>query len=68
MHFKWEEQQTQAIHQLKMRLVNFTVLQIPDPAKPYTLWPDASGHSLGAVLFQDGKSLGFLSKKMKEHE
>ena len=66
--FEWRPEHTAAIQQLKRRLVDYTVLQIPDPAKPYTLWTDASGHSLGAVLLQDGKPLGFISKKMKEHE
>ena len=66
--FVWEKKHTQAVQQLKRRLVQFTVLQIPDPDKPYELWTDASGYALGAVLLQDKKPLGFLSQKLKEHE
>ena len=66
--FLWEEKHSRAVRQLKRRLADYTVLQIPDPAKPYVLWTDASGHSLGAVLLQGGKPLGFLSKKMNDQQ
>ncbi|KAL8441840.1 hypothetical protein Emag_006866 [Eimeria magna] len=66
--FVWEERHTQAIRMLKNRLVNYTLLQLPDPKKPYVLWTDASAHSLGAALLQDGKPLGFISKKMSEQQ
>ena len=66
--FVWEEKHTAAIRQLKKRLVDYTVLQIPQPGLPYTLLTDASGYALGAVLLQDGKPLGFLSQKLKDHE
>ncbi|KAL8442510.1 hypothetical protein Emed_007256 [Eimeria media] len=66
--FIWEEKHTKAIQMLKRRLVEYTTLQLPDPSKPYVLWTDASVHSLGAVLLQDGKPLGFISKKMNEQQ
>ncbi|KAL8451288.1 hypothetical protein Emag_002817 [Eimeria magna] len=66
--FVWEEKHTQAIQMLKKRLINYTLLQLPDPKKPYVLWTDASAHSLGAVLLQDGKPLGFIPKKMSEQQ
>ncbi|KAL8442643.1 hypothetical protein Emed_007225 [Eimeria media] len=66
--FIWEEKHTKAIQLLKKRLINYTLLQLPDPAKPYVLWTDASQYSLGAVLLQDGKPLGFLSKEMNDQQ
>ncbi|KAL8439057.1 hypothetical protein Efla_007548 [Eimeria flavescens] len=66
--FIWEAKHTAAVRALKHRLINYTVLQIPDPANPFVLKLDASGCAIGAVLEQDGKPLGFLSKKMREFE
>jgi len=62
--FVWTPAHTAAVRQLKERLVSYTLLQMPDPSRPYQLYTDASGYALGAVLEQDGKPLGFLSKKM----
>ncbi|KAL8444793.1 hypothetical protein Emed_006049 [Eimeria media] len=66
--FVWETEHTQAIQMRKRRLVNYTLLQLPDPSKPYGLWTDASVRSLGALLLQDGKPLGFLSKRMNKQQ
>ena len=55
---------TEAMRKLKARLIHYTELQLPNPELPYVLWTDTSGYSLGAVLLQDGKRLGFISKKM----
>ncbi|KAL8445313.1 hypothetical protein Emed_005713 [Eimeria media] len=66
--FVWTEAHTTAVQQLKNRLVHYTLLQLPDPSKPYVLWTDASVYALGAVLLQDGKPLGFLSKKMNPQQ
>lgn len=66
--FEWTKAHSTAIRQLKNRLAQYTILQLPDPTKPYTLWTDASGHALGAVLLQEGKPLGFLSKKMNDQQ
>ena len=53
-----------SVRALKHQLINFTILQIPDPSKPYVLKTDASGYAIGGVLEQDDKPLGFLSRKM----
>lgn len=53
-----------AVRALKQRLINYTVLQVPDPSKPYVLRTDASGDAVGAVLEQDGKPVGFLSQSL----
>lgn len=44
--------------------MNYVTLQVPDPATPYVLKSDASGYAVGAVLEQDARPMGFLSKKM----
>ncbi|CDJ63510.1 OSJNBa0042D13.18 protein, related [Eimeria necatrix] len=63
--FKWTELHTQAVRQLKQRLIDFTTLQVPDTTKPFELYTDASGYAIGAVLEQDGKPIRFLSQVMK---
>ncbi|CDJ66508.1 hypothetical protein ENH_00021460 [Eimeria necatrix] len=58
------ELHTQAVRQLKQRLIDFTTLQVPDTTKPFELYMDASGYAIGAVLEQDGKPTRFLSQVM----
>ncbi|CDJ62503.1 OSJNBa0042D13.18 protein, related [Eimeria necatrix] len=62
--FEWTELHTQAVRQLKQRLINFTTLQVPDTTKPFELYTDASGYAIKAVVEQDGKPIGFLSQVM----
>ena len=62
--FAWGPQHTDAVRRLKQQLVEYTALQIPDSAKPYQLYTDASGYAMGAVLEQDNKPLGFHSQVM----
>lgn len=66
--FEWTDAHTQAVRTLKERLINYTTLQVPDPNKPFTLRTDASGFAIGAVLEQEGKPLGYLSKRMTPAE
>lgn len=62
--FRWEEEHTSAVRKLKERLIHYTVLQMPNPKRPYELYTDASGYAVGAVLEQDGKPVGFHSQVM----
>ena len=41
---------------------------MPDPAKPYVLKSGISDYVVGAVLEQEGRPLGFLSKKVSPAE
>ncbi|KAL8443311.1 hypothetical protein Emed_006916 [Eimeria media] len=66
--FSWEDRHTSAVKTFKERLINYTTLQVPDPSKPYVLRTDASGYAVGAVLEQENKPLGFLSKRMNDTE
>ncbi|CDJ60674.1 hypothetical protein EMWEY_00007460 [Eimeria maxima] len=62
--FRWTEAHTQAVRQLRQKLIDYTTLQIPDTVKPLSLFTDASGFALGAVLEQEGRPIGFLSQTM----
>ncbi|CDJ32458.1 H0124B04.16 protein, related [Eimeria mitis] len=62
--FTWKEEHSAAVRQLKRLLSEYTILQVPDPKEPYTLYTDASGSAVGAILEQEGKPVGFLSQVM----
>ena len=66
--FEWKPEHTAAVQALKQQLINYTTLQVPDPSKPFTLRTDASGFAIGAVLEQEGKPIGYLSKKLTPTE
>ncbi|CDJ67877.1 OSJNBa0061C08.12 protein, related [Eimeria necatrix] len=61
---EWTELHTQALRQLKQRLIDFTTLQAPDTTKSFELYTDASGYAIGAVLEQEDKPIGFFSQVM----
>ncbi|CDJ45922.1 calcyclin binding protein, putative [Eimeria brunetti] len=60
--FVWGPPHTAAVRRLTKLLAEYTTPQIPDPTQPCTLYTDASGYVLGAVLEQDGKPVGFLTQ------
>ncbi|MGL4849713.1 MAG: reverse transcriptase domain-containing protein [Clostridium sp.] len=62
--FNWGEEQRQAMKKIKQALIDFTTLQIPDCTKPFLLRTDASGTAVGAVLSQEDKPVGFMSKSL----
>ncbi|CDI74248.1 OSJNBa0042D13.18 protein, related [Eimeria praecox] len=62
--FHWRDAHTQAVHQLKQRLIDFTALQVADTSTPFELYIDASGYAIGSALEQAGQPLGFLSQAM----
>ncbi|CDI74846.1 OSIGBa0102B11.2 protein, related [Eimeria praecox] len=62
--FHWTDAQTQAVRQLKRRLIDYTTLQVPDTSKPFELYTDAPGYAIGGVLEQAGEPIGFLSQAM----
>lgn len=66
--FLWTPEHSAAVQALKDRLINFTNLSLPDLSKPFVLRTDASGYAIGAVLEQDNKPIGFLSKRLTEVE
>lgn len=62
--FKWTDEHTQAVKTLNHKLLNYVTLQVPDPAKPCALKSDALGYAVRSVPEEEGRPLGFLSKKM----
>ncbi|KAL8440745.1 hypothetical protein Emag_007764 [Eimeria magna] len=66
--FEWQPMHTSAVRAPKHRLMHYTTLQVLDPIKPYVLSTDASGYAISAVLEQDNKPLGFMSKRMTDTE
>jgi hypothetical protein len=49
---KWKEDQQKSFDTLKEKLCTTPILAYPDFDKPFTLFTDASGYALGAVLTQ----------------
>ncbi|CDI81762.1 OSJNBa0042D13.18 protein, related [Eimeria praecox] len=62
--FHWTDAHTQAVLQLKQRLIDYTTLQVPATSKPFERYTDASGYAIGGVLEQAGQPIGFLSQAM----
>ena len=60
--FTWDFKERQAFHHLKERLSSQPVLILPDLRKPFVVQCDACGHSLGAVLMQDGHVVAYESR------
>lgn len=48
----WKEDQEISFRTLKEQLTTYPILGYPDFTKPFELHTDASGTSLGAVLYQ----------------
>jgi hypothetical protein len=72
--FRWTPQAQSAFEQIKDAMVRALVLVIPDtsPNARYTMYTDASGFAVGAVLLQDqGTGLqpfAYHARKMNKHE
>ena len=48
----------------KEMLTKHATLAFPDFKRPFDLYADASNRQLGASLVQDGKQLGFNTRKL----
>ncbi len=55
--YVWTEKQQTAFDRLKQMLIQAPVLSYPDFTKPFTIYTDASGIGLGAVLLPFSKWL-----------
>ena len=72
VRLQWTEESTRSWEELKKRLLSTLMLELVDPAKPFTLKTDASDYAVGAVLEQvrerGGKlvdcPVGFWSRKL----
>eukprot|EP01018_Ginkgo_biloba_P018667 Gb_31742 [translate_table: standard] len=66
--FKWMNQCQASFDILRQKLTEAPILTLPDMARPCTLFIDASGVAIGAILTQDGKVIAYESRKMNEAE
>jgi hypothetical protein len=59
--FKWSPQCEEAFLTLKNLLTTAHVLAQPDIEKPFDVYCDASGMSIGGILMQDGHAITYAS-------
>jgi hypothetical protein len=66
--FVWSEECDQAFHTLRKHLTSAHVLTQPDMSKPFEVFCDASGTSLGCVLMQENRVIAYASRALRPHE
>ena len=57
--FTWDVDCDDAFQRLKGALTTAPVLVLPDGSKPFTVYTDACGTGLGAVLMQEGRVMAY---------
>ena len=45
-----------------------SVLILPDPKRPFEVYCDVSGQSLGCILMQEGRVVAYASRQLRPHE
>ena len=66
--FVWDEKCENAFKNLKEKLTCAPVLVIPKGNEEMTVYTDACGTGLGAVLMQGGRVVAYASRQLKLHE
>ena len=66
--YEWTDKCEESFQELKTRLTTAPVLTIPNGTEGYTIYSDASGRGLGAVLMQHGKVISYASRQLKNYE
>ena len=66
--FVWTDERQMAFDELKKRLTTAPVLTLPDQAKRFTVYCDASKDGLGCVLMQEGRMIAYASRQLRRHE
>jgi hypothetical protein len=64
----WSDACDEAFKVLKKLLTSSPVLTQPDIAKPFDIYCDTSGTSLGRVLMQEGRVISYSSWQLRRHE
>ena len=62
--FTWKDKEISAFNKLKEKLTSDPVLILPDLRKSFVVQCDACGHSLGAVLMQNGHVVAYESRML----
>ncbi|GKB84714.1 putative reverse transcriptase domain-containing protein [Tanacetum coccineum] len=66
--FEWGDKQEVAFQTLKNKLCSAPILAIPQGAKNFIFYCDASHKGLGVVLMQNEKVIAYASRQLKIHE
>jgi hypothetical protein len=66
--YVWSEACDEDFKHLKKLLTTSSVLAQSDTAKPFDVYCDASGTSLGGVLMQEGRVISYSSRQLRRHE
>ena len=66
--FSWDIDCDVAFQRLKRALTTAPVLALPDGSKVFTVYADACGTGLGAVLMQEGKVICYGGRQLRVHE
>jgi hypothetical protein len=53
---------------LKKLLTTTLVLSQPNIEKPFSVYCNASGTSIGGVLMQDSRAIAYASQQLRRHE
>jgi hypothetical protein len=57
-----------SLQAVEVLLTAAPVLAQPDIEKPFDVYCDASGSSLGCVLMQEGRVIAYASRQLRRHE
>ena len=66
--FSWTNECEACFEDMKRRLTTAPVLAIPNTAKMFKVYCDASYQGLGCVLIQDKRLVAYTSRQLKVHE
>ncbi|GKC49665.1 putative reverse transcriptase domain-containing protein [Tanacetum coccineum] len=66
--FEWGDKQEAAFQTLKTKLCSAPILALPQGAKNFIVYCNASHKGLGAVLMQNEKGIAYASRQLKIHE
>ena len=66
--FQWSEECESSFQDLKNRLTTTPVLTILAGIMGFSVYTDASGTGMGAVLMQDGRVVAYASCQLKKHQ
>jgi hypothetical protein len=66
--YVWTGACDEAFKHLKKLLTTSPVLAQPDTTKPFDVYCDTSGTSLGGVLMQKGRVISYSSRQLSHHE
>nr|GEU30026.1 putative reverse transcriptase domain-containing protein [Tanacetum cinerariifolium] len=66
--FDWGDKQEAAFELLNKKLCSAPILALPEGAKNFIIYCDASHKGLGSVLMQNEKVIAYASRQLKIHE